>query len=141
MGTSVLHSAGAPALLACLSLAACSTPGPANPHTAGPPAAQAALIGLAKPALLACAGAPWRSGTHEGREYLIYLSGTPPDISAPRQAAAPTPAPAKRPADYCRVTFVMKDGVVEKITLAGYTRAPLVESPECARITDPCLKK
>jgi hypothetical protein len=121
-------------------LVACATP--SQQLAADRVRAQSGLIGLSKTALLACAGAPWRTGTHEGREYVIYLNGEPraADVSAPGGMTAPAPALAERPR-YCRVTFVVKEGVVEKITLAGYTRVPLVESPECARITDPCLKK
>jgi hypothetical protein len=42
---------------------------------------------------------------------------------------------------YCRVTFALKDSIVEKITFAGYTAGPLVESRECAGVTGKCLEK
>jgi len=139
------------AVAAAAALAGCAIALPEAPHAkpaakpaeAKVPPAQAELIGISRAAVIACAGEPWRAGTHEGLEYLIYMSGEPPrapDVQAPQNSGAPAAAVATRPR-YCRVTFVMKDGVVEKLQLAGYATGPLVDSKECAAITAPCLKK
>jgi len=138
------------AALACLVLAACASPptppaapsGSAKPAATQTPPAQGALIGMSKAEVIACAGEPWRSGTHEGREYLIYMNADAraADVQA-LQTARPPAAGAKPLPRYCRVTFVLKDGIVEKLELAGYATGPLVQSKECAEITGPCLKK
>jgi len=139
------------AIAGIVALAGCAIPLPEQPHAkpaakpaeVKPPPAQAALVGVSRAEVIACAGEPWRAGTHEGREYLIYMSGEPPrapDVQAPQNSGTPPAAVATRPR-YCRVTFVIKDGVVEKLQLAGYATGPLVDSKECAAITAPCVKK
>jgi len=135
---------------ACLALAGCASsqlqPG-AQPDRAQaaqpkPPPEQSALIGMSRAAVVACAGEPWRSGAHEGREYLIYMNADAraADAQAAQNSGPPAAAAKPRPR-YCRVTFVIKDGVVEKLQLAGYATGALVQSKECAEITAPCLKR
>jgi hypothetical protein len=128
------------ALAACL-LAACTSSPPLQRAT--PPPAQAALIGMSKPALLACAGAPARSETKADGEHLTYFAGTPPAARTepPREVAAASASAGRARSSYCRVILRLNGGVIDSVTFAGPSSQGLATNPDCMRIIDRCLAR
>ena len=74
------------------------------------------LIGTAKQELVACAGPPTRSITIDDLEFIVYASG-----------------------EACEVTFVLKNGVVDKVSYASPKRGIPVELERCGLVTEKCL--
>jgi hypothetical protein len=123
-----------------LLIAGCSTGQQAQRPS--PPPAQAALIGMPKAALLACAGTPSRSETKAGIEYLTYLTGSPKaaaDAKLPSAVAAASASAGRDRSGYCRVTLGLRLGVIESVTFAGPSAKDLATNSDCMRVIDRCL--
>jgi hypothetical protein len=78
--------------------------------------AKTELIGTPKQELFACAGAPTRSITIDEMEFIVYVSD-----------------------DACEVTFVLNNGIVDKVSYASRKRGMPAEMERCAPILEKCL--
>ena len=74
------------------------------------------LIGTSKQELITCAGPPTRSITIDEMEFIVYVGD-----------------------DACEVTFVLKNGTVEKVSYASHKRGMPPEMELCATILEKCL--
>jgi hypothetical protein len=108
-----------------------------KPEPAPPP--QARLIGMSKPALLACAGAPAQTSSKDDGEYLTYVAGERPPPSEPPRQSGMTPMAGTSKPGYCRVTFALRRSIVESVTFAGPSASDLVANPDCLRLINKCL--
>jgi len=104
--------------------------------------AKVELVGKSKKDILMCAGVPVRSQQAKNMEFMTYSSGGDTDAyvagGAGSSAGGGTASVKKR---YCEVTFVLKDGVVEKVNYAGRTGGLITEGEQCAFILQNCLPK
>ncbi len=104
--------------------------------------AKVELIGNSKKDILMCAGVPVRSQQVENIEFMTYYSGGDSDAyvagGTGSSAGGGVVSVNKR---YCEVTFVFKDGVVEKINYAGRTGGLITEGEQCAFVLQNCLAK
>ena len=83
--------------------------------------AQTELLGLSKVELLTCAGVPVRSVTEAELEFMSYGSSS------------------HGWGNSCVVTFVLKDGVVQKISYSGRTGRRSQSGEQCAYAVANCL--
>jgi hypothetical protein len=85
--------------------------------------AQTELVGMSKVDLFQCAGVPLRQERLEGLEFLTFAGGGDSVGSAVATGVAPGTAVAtgKSSRRYCEATFVLKDGIVQKV---NYQAAP-----------------
>jgi len=104
--------------------------------------AKVELIGKSKKDILICAGAPVRSQQAENMEFMTYYSGGDSNAYVVGGADSSTGGGAvsvkKR---YCEVTFVLRDGMVEKVNYAGRTGGLITEGEQCAFVLQNCLPK
>lgn len=104
--------------------------------------AKTELIGKSKKDILMCAGVPIRSQQTENMEFMTYYSGGDSDAyvagGAGSYAGGGAVSVKKR---YCEVTFVLSDGVVEKVNYAGRTGGLITEGEQCAFVLQNCLSK
>ena len=102
--------------------------------------AKAELVGMSKKDLLSCAGVPVRSQQVEGIEFLTYVGGGDnvgyASGGTGSSAAGGVIAMHKR---YCEVTFVLKDGKVEKLNYTGRTGGWATKDEQCAFVIENCL--
>jgi hypothetical protein len=88
--------------------------------------AKSELLGMSKEDLLICAGVPLKQERIDDLEFLTY-SGSGGDVG--------------KILDYsCEATFILKDGIIKKITYHGPTGGPLTKNEQCAFIIENCLK-
>ena len=104
--------------------------------------AQTELVGMSKIELLSCAGVPVRQERMDDLEFLTYSGGV--DIFGAEVDTYTSPSTAtatgKRTYLYCDVTFVLKDGVVQKVNYKGRTGGLLTKGEQCAFVVENCLK-
>jgi hypothetical protein len=104
--------------------------------------AQTELVGMSKIELLSCAGLPVRQERMDDLEFLTYSGGV--DILGAEVDTYTSPstdtATGKRTYLYCDVTFVLKDGVVQKVNYKGRTGGLLTKGEQCAFVVENCLK-
>ncbi len=102
--------------------------------------AKVELIGKSKKDILMCAGVPVRSQQAENMEFLTYYSGGDSDAyvtgGVGSSVGGGVVSVKKR---YCEVTFILKDGIVEKINYAGRTGGLITEGEQCAFVLQNCL--
>lgn len=104
--------------------------------------AQTELVGMSKKGLLSCAGVPVRQERVEDLEFLTFSGGGDTVGGAVATQTSPSTAVAagKRAQRYCEATFVLKDGVVEKLNYQGRTGGLITKGEQCAFIVENCLK-
>jgi len=104
--------------------------------------AQIELVGMSKIELLSCAGVPIRQEQMDNIEFLTYSSGGDSVGTAVATSTSPSTAIAtgKRTHRYCEVTFVLNNGVVQKVNYQGRTGGLLTKGEQCAFIVENCLK-
>jgi hypothetical protein len=102
--------------------------------------AKVELVGKSKKDILMCAGVPVRSQQAENMEFMTYYSGGDSDAyvagGAGSSAGGGAVSVKKR---YCEVTFVLRDGVVEKVNYAGRTGGLITKGEQCAFVLQNCL--
>jgi hypothetical protein len=104
--------------------------------------AKVELIGKSKKDILMCAGVPVRSEQAENMEFMTYYSGGDSDAyiagGAGSSAGGGAVSVKKR---YCEVTFILRNGIVEKVNYAGRTGGLITEGEQCAFVLQNCLPK
>jgi hypothetical protein len=121
-------------VLAALCLSAC-----ASHHRASVASrAQTELVGMSKKNLLLCAGVPVRQDRVEDLEFLTYAGGG--DSTTAAVALSRSTAVSKTAHRYCEATFVVKDGVVQKVNYQGRTGGRFSKGEQCAFIVENCLQ-
>lgn len=105
--------------------------------------AQTELVGMAKKDLLFCAGVPIRQERVDNLEFLTYSGGGDSVGVAVATSTSHSTAIAtgKRTHRYCEATFILKDGIVQKVNYQGRTGGLLTEGEQCAFIIENCLKQ
>lgn len=83
--------------------------------------AQTKLVGLSKAKVLTCAGAPARSASADGVEYLTYVR------------------PADEDRGMCAATFVIEQGAVVALTYAGDITRGATRGAQCAELVRGCM--
>ena len=104
--------------------------------------AKTELVGMSKIELLSCAGVPVRQERMDNLEFLTYSVDEDGVGAAVATSTSPSTAIAtgKRTYFYCDVTFVLKDGVVQKVNYKGHTGGLLTKGEQCAFVVENCLK-
>ncbi len=102
--------------------------------------ARQAMVGMSKAQILACAGTP-RTIVHDGDAELLTYSIATRDADlllgrAPTYAEQVTGT--ARPRD-CRVTFLIRDNVVQSVSYRGNTGGLLTQGDACYPIIRHCL--
>jgi len=104
--------------------------------------AKVELVGKSKTEILMCAGVPMRSQQVDNMEFITYFSGGDSHGYAAGGAGSSAGGGAfsvkKR---YCEVTFILKNGVVEKVNYTGRTGGWATEGEQCAFVLQNCLPK
>jgi hypothetical protein len=102
--------------------------------------AQVELIGMSKKALLTCAGVPARSEKVEDLEFLTYVGGGDSvgyvGGGTGSSAGGGVITMNKR---YCEVTFVLRNGIVEKLNYSGRTGGLITKGEQCGFVVENCL--
>jgi len=101
--------------------------------------AKVELVGKSKEYILMCAGVPMRSQQHENMEFMTYYSGGDSDAYGAGTASSAGAGAVSVKKRYCEVTFVLRDGVVEKVNYAGRTGGLITEGEQCAFVLENCL--
>ena len=85
--------------------------------------AQEKLVGMSKKDLLSCAGVPERQERVDDLEFLTYSGGGDSVGGAVAMQTSPSTAVAtgRSSRRYCMATFVLKDGIVQKVNYQGRT--------------------
>lgn len=104
--------------------------------------AQTELIGISKKELLSCAGVPLRQEHVDGLEFLSFAGGgdSVGNAVATNTSSTTEVAVGKSAHRYCEATFVLQNGVVQKINYQGRTGGILTKGEQCAFIVENCLK-
>ena len=111
---------------------------------ASPPGArsQTQLLGMSKKALLSCAGTPLSQERVQDWEYLTYIGGG--DGNGDTSAVPTSPNTAMDPSSgnqpHCEATFLVKDGVVQRVDYQTRTRGVTTKGEPCAFIVANCVK-
>jgi hypothetical protein len=105
--------------------------------------AQTELVGMTKKDVLSCAGVPIRQERADDLEFLTYSGGGDSVGVAVATSTSPSTAIAtsKRTHRYCEATFILKDGIVQKVNYQGRTGGLLTKGEQCAFIIENCLKQ
>jgi hypothetical protein len=102
--------------------------------------ARTELLGLSKKELLTCAGVPVRSQQVDDMEFLTYAGGSDSvgyfGGGVGSSGGGGVIALNKR---YCEVTFVLRNGIVEKVNYAGRTGGLLTKGEQCGFVVENCL--
>lgn len=103
--------------------------------------AQGELVGLKKAEILACAGAPARAATADDVEVLTYVGGgdsrgVATGVGGPGVGTAVLTTHRR----YCEATFVLRNGVVEKINYSGRTGGLATKGEQCAFVVQNCVR-
>ena len=105
--------------------------------------AQTELVGMSKKDLLLCAGVPLRQERVEDLEFLSFAGGG--DLVGSTFATGTSPSSAvavgKSTHRYCEATFVLKNGIVQKVNYQGRTGGLLTKGEQCAFIVENCVKQ
>lgn len=104
--------------------------------------AQTELVGISKKDLLLCAGVPLRQERIEDLEFLTFAGGGDNVGSAVAINTSPDTAvvSGKSARRYCEATFVLKNGMVQKVNYQGRTGGVLTKGEQCAFIVENCVK-
>src|ERR1700687_184224 len=96
--------------------------------------AQNELIGMSKKNLLSCAGVPQRQDRVDDLEFLTFSGGGDGVGGAVVTQTSPSRAVVTGRANRrsCDATFVLKDGVVQKVNYQGRTGGLLTKGEQCA---------
>lgn len=102
--------------------------------------AKVELVGKSKKDILMCAGVPARSQQVEDMEFLTYYSGGDSDayVAGGSGSSAGGGAVSVKHR-YCEVTFILRDGVVEKLNYVGRTGGLITEGEQCAFVLQNCM--
>jgi hypothetical protein len=97
---------------------------------------------MSKKDLLACAGVPARRDRADDLEFLTFTGGGDSTAAAIASATSPSTAVASGKVlhRYCDATFVLKDGIVQKVNYQGRTGGLLTKGEQCAFIVENCVK-
>jgi hypothetical protein len=104
--------------------------------------AQTELVGMSKKDLLLCAGVPLRQERVEDLEFLTFAGGGDSIGSAVASSTSLNTATVvgKSARRYCEATFVLKDGLVQKVNYQGRTGGLLTKGEQCAFIVENCVR-
>jgi len=104
--------------------------------------AQTELVGMTKKNLLSCAGVPVRQERVDELEFLTYSGGGDSVGAGVATSISQSTAIATgiRNRRYCEATFILKDGIVQKVNYQGRTGGLLTKGEQCAFIVENCLK-
>ncbi len=104
--------------------------------------AQSELVGMHKKDLLSCAGVPHRQERIDGLEFLTFSGGGDHVGGAVITQTSPSTAIAtgRSSRRYCEATFVLRDGVVQKVNYQGRTGGLITKGEQCAFVVESCLK-
>lgn len=105
--------------------------------------AQTELIGMSKKDLLSCAGVPLRQDHADDLEFLSFAGGGDSVGTAVATSTSSTTAVAvgKSAHRYCEATFVLQNGIVQKVNYQGRTGGLVTKGEQCAFIVENCLKQ
>jgi hypothetical protein len=95
---------------------------------------------MSKIDLLSCAGVPTRLLEAEGLEFLTYISGgdgTGVTVGGVNSSVHGGVTSMKK--RYCEVTFILKDGRVEKVNYTGRRGGLSTKGEQCAFVLENCL--
>jgi hypothetical protein len=104
--------------------------------------AQSELVGLSKKDLLLCAGVPLRQERVDDFEFLTFAGGGDSIGGAIASSTSlnTVTAVGKSTHRYCEATFVLKDGLVQKVNYQGRTGGLLTKGEQCAFIVENCMR-
>ena len=105
--------------------------------------AQTELVGMSKKDLFLCAGVPQRQERVVDLEFLTFAGGGDSVGSAVATRTSPNTAVAvgKSTHRYCESTFVLKNGIIQKVNYQGRTGGLISKGEQCAFIVENCVKK
>jgi hypothetical protein len=105
--------------------------------------AQTELIGMSKKDLFLCAGVPQRQERIEDLEFLTFAGGGDSVGSVVATSTSPNTAVAigKSKHRYCEATFVLKNGIIQKVSYHGRTGGLISKGEQCAFIVENSVKK
>jgi hypothetical protein len=105
--------------------------------------AQMEMIGMSKKDLYLCAGVPVRQAETEGLEFLTYIGGGDSTSVAVGTATSPNTAVSSISTQrrYCEVTFVLDNGIVQKVNYQGRTGGWASQGEQCAFVVEKCVKR
>jgi hypothetical protein len=105
--------------------------------------AQSEMIGKSKKDLLGCAGVPLRQERVDDLEFLTFGGGGDSVGTAVVTSTSPSTAVAsgKSAHRYCEATFVLKDGVIQRVNYQGRTGGLLTKGEQCAFIVENCVRQ
>ena len=105
--------------------------------------AQTEMIGMSKKDLYLCAGVPARQAQIEGLEFLTYLGGGDSTGAAVGTSISPGVAVGaiSTRRRYCEVTFVLDNGIVQKVNYQGRTGGWASQGEQCAFVVEKCVKR
>lgn len=100
---------------------------------------------MSKKDLYLCAGVSTRQEKVDNLEFLTYESGGDSSgigigIGKTTSSSAVVGVVGSRKR-YCVVTFVLSDGVIQKVNYQGRTGGFATEGEQCAFVVEPCLRK
>jgi len=103
--------------------------------------AKTEMIGMSKRDLLLCAGIPVRSEKIDDLEFLTYNSGggSVGYIAGGNDSNAGGGA-IYMDETYCKATFVLENGKVNKVSYSGPTGGFLTKDEQCAFVIKNCLQ-
>ena len=94
------------------------------------------LVGKTKTEILMCAGAPVRSEREGDFEFITYFSGGDKSVYVDDEMGY---ASVKK--RYCEVTFVLQNGVVQKVNYTGRTGGLATKGEQCAFVLQNCVEE
>jgi len=105
--------------------------------------AQTEMVGMSKKDLFLCAGVPLRQERVEDLEFLTYSGGGDSVNSAVATSTSPNTAVAVGSSShrYCEATFVLKNGIVQKVQYQGRTGGLITKGEQCGFIVENCVKQ
>src|SRR5262245_18376443 len=115
-------------------LGACASPTGARPQTQ--------LLGMPKKDLLSCAGTPHSQDRVQEWEYLTYIGGGDGNGDTAAVPSSPNTAMGASSGNqpYCEATFLLKDGVVQRVNYQRRTKAVATKGEPCAFIVENCIR-
>jgi len=104
--------------------------------------AQTEMVGMAKRDLLLCAGVPNRQQTEGDLEFLTYSGGGDSASVGIAKTNSPNTAVgvAATQHRYCEATFVLQNGIVQKVNYSGRTGGFASIGEQCAFIVENCVR-
>lgn len=104
--------------------------------------AQTELVGMSKKELYVCAGVPARQERVDDLEFLTYIGGGDGTGVAVGTAVSNVGVGAVSTQHrYCEVTFVLSNGIVQKVNYQGRTGGWASKGEQCAFVVENCLRK